>query len=126
MPLSLPTPTDVRAIIATSLDDSQLNAVIADAALIAEACAAVVGYPGTRQASIVKYIAAHLLAGSAGSASGSGAITQKALGDASESYAAGQLGMDLKSSQWGNKALLLDPSGCLATLGRQRAYFEVL
>jgi len=126
MPLALPTLADVRAIIATSLTDGQLQAVIDDAALIAEGCAAVAGYPATRQAAIVKYITAHLLAGSAGSATGSGAITQKALGDASESYAAGQLGMDLKSSQWGSKALLLDPSGCLATLGRQRAYFEVL
>jgi len=126
MPLTLPTPADVRAIIATSLDDGQLQAVINDAALIAEACPAVAGYPAARQASIVKYITAHLLAGSAGSSTGSGAITQKALGDASESYAAGQLGMDLKSSAWGQKALLLDPSGCLATLGRQSAYFKVL
>jgi len=126
MPLALPTLADVRAIIATSLTDGQLQAVIDDAGLIAEACPAVVGYPATRQAAIVKYITAHLLAGSAGSSAGSGAITQKALGDASESYAAGQFGMDLKSSQWGQKALLLDPSGCLATLGRERAQFEVL
>lgn len=123
MPLELPTPADVRVIITTALTDPQIEALIGDAALIAEACPMVASYAANRQAAIVKWLTAHLISQQSGKA---GALTQKALGDASESYASGAMGMNLQASRYGQQALALDPSGCLAQLGMRRASFRVL
>ncbi len=123
MPLAVPTPDDVRVIITTALTDPQITALIGDAALIAEACPAVAAYDAIRQAAIVKWLTAHLISQQSGKA---GALTQKALGDASESYAVGTMGMNLQGSRYGQQALALDPSGCLAQVGQRRAYFKAL
>jgi hypothetical protein len=113
----------VRVVIATALADPQLTALIGDAVLIAEGCPVVATYDATRQAAIVKWIAAHLVAQQSGKA---GALTQKALGDASESYASAAMGAQLAGSRYGQQAIALDPSGCLAQLGMRRATFKVL
>lgn len=122
MPLATPEAPAVRTIIETELSDPQILSVIEDAALLAEGCPAVVGYPAGRQTAIVKWLAAHIIA----STSKTGVLTQKALGDASESYARAQTGQNLAGTTYGQQALALDPSGCLARLGEKRAFFRVL
>jgi hypothetical protein len=123
LPLAVPTPADVRIVITTALDDAAITALIGDAALIAEACPMVAGYDALRQIAIIKWLTAHLIAQQSGQA---GALTQKTLGDASESYASGQMGTNLQASRYGQQAIALDPSGCLAQLGQRRAFFKVL
>lgn len=103
-----PTATDVRAIISTSLTDDQLDSLISDAALIAGDC--ILSLDEARQTAIIKWLAAHLIVSTAGSR---GALTSKKMGDASESYAAPQLGSGLRSTVYGQRALDLDPNGCL-------------
>jgi uncharacterized protein DUF4054 len=122
MPLTQPNAAAVRAIIETSLTDDQVSSVIADAALLAEGCPAVAGYDPDRQSAIIKWLAAHLIASTARS----GVLTQKSLGDASESYARPATGLNLAGTSYGQQAIALDPSGCLARLGQQRAFFKVL
>lgn len=116
-----PTVAAVRVVVKTALTDDQVQAIIDDAALIADGCPVVATYPIERQQAIVKWIAAHLIATQSGIA---GMLTQKALGDASESYASGQTGMNLAASRYGQQAMLLDPSGCLANLGKPPVIFK--
>lgn len=123
MALSKPSVADVRLVVVTAASDASITAVIDDAALFAEGCPALEGYSADRQSSIVKYIAAHMLALSGQAA---GQLTAKALGDASESYAAPTMGSGLGSSSYGQMAITLDPSGCLANLGKVRAGFSVI
>lgn len=120
MAIQQPTADDVRAIITTSLTDPQITAIIADATLIAENCIA--SFDGTRQAAILKYLAAHLISGIKNQ--GGGALTSESLGDASRSYATGSFGKQLESTGYGQAALQLDPNGCLARLGKARASIE--
>lgn len=126
MALSEPTVADVRIIFATSLGDSAVQAFITDAVLFADGCPAVAGYSAERQAAIVKYLAAHLMFvgghATSGSAS-SGTKTQESVGDASVSYAApgaNTFGLGLEASRFGQQALKLETSGCLARLGKPR------
>ena len=116
-----PTPTEVKTIIATSLDDASVQVFIDDAALIADQCPAVLSYPDDRQKAIVRWLTAHLIA-SANRSSGGGQLTSKALGDASESYAVGTAGTELASTSYGRQAIALDPSGCLERVGKTRAF----
>jgi len=122
MPIATPEVSAVRAIIGTGLSDPQVQSVIDDAALLAEGCPAVAGYDAPRQKAIIKWLTAHLIASTAHA----GVLTQKALGDASESYARPQTGLNLAGTSYGQQALVLDQSGCLAALGGKRAFFEVL
>lgn len=127
MALSLPSVADVRSLIDTPLPDGAVTAVINDAALMAEGCPAVSTYPSARQAAIVKWIAAHLIDQSGkASASGSGKVTSRKIGDAAETFASGTLGSGLASSSYGAQAIALDPSGCLVNLGKPRAFIKVL
>jgi hypothetical protein len=120
--LSLPTVEDVRAVIETEATDTQVQMAIDDAALVVEACVAAL--PAARQEAIIKYVAAHFL--SLGSKTGSGALSSQSLGDASESYATSILGEGLAGTEFGKRALLLDPNGCLARLGKRTVVFQVL
>ena len=122
MALAKPELSAVRAIIGTDLSDPQVQSVIDDAALLAEGCPKIAGYDAARQAAIVKWLAAHLIASTART----GVLTQKSLGDASESYARAQTGMNLSGTSYGQQALALDPSGCLARLGQRSAFVSVL
>lgn len=118
---TLPTPDEVRQIIKTALDDTAIAAIIDDAAMIVGPC--LEGLPEDRAKAIIKYVAADLIASTVASAGG-GARTSKALGDASESYASGGTGAEFGKSAYWAKALMLDPRGCLANLGRRRATIE--
>jgi hypothetical protein len=124
MPMALAKPelSAVRAIIGTDLSDPQVQSVIDDAALLAEGCPKVAGYDAGRQAAIVKWLSAHMIASTAKT----GVLTQKSLGDASESYGRAQVGLNLSGTTYGQQALALDPSGCLARLGQRSAFVQVL
>lgn len=121
---TLPTATEVRAIITTSLTDAQIDAIAADALLLVEACSSFTSYSDARQTAIVKWVTAHLIASS--NATGGGALTQKSLGDASESYARPMLGVGMGGTTYGQQAIALDTSGCLAQIGKIKATFKVL
>jgi hypothetical protein len=86
-----------------------------------EGCAS--GWSDARYTSIVKWVAAHLIASRGGA---EGTLTQRTLGDASETYAKAVVGSFLKGSPYGQQALALDTNGCLVNLGKQRATFKVL
>lgn len=118
---TLPTPAEVRQIIATGLSDADIAAIIEDAALIVGPCVA--SLDEDRAKAIIKYVAADLIAATIAS-SGGGARTAKALGDASESYASGGPGVEFGKSTYWTRALMLDPNGCIEKLGRRRAVFE--
>ncbi|MCE8471503.1 DUF4054 domain-containing protein, partial [Rhodovulum sulfidophilum] len=100
--------------------------IIEDAALMAGVCIA--PYEPARQAAIVKWLAAHLIASTNGAAgTGAGSLTSMSLGDASETYAKAALtGEGLRATHFGQQALLLDTLGGLARLGRPRASAEVI
>lgn len=122
MALAKPEVSAVRAIIGTDLSDPQVQSVIDDAALLAEGCPKVGGYDLARQTAIVKWLSAHMLASTAAA----GVLTQRALGDASESYMRPIAGLNLSGTSYGQQALALDPSGCLARLGQRSAFVQVL
>lgn len=115
-----PTPTEVRVIITTPLDDTSVQVFIDDAAMIADQCPKVATYPIAQQKAIVRWLTAHLLANANKGAAGQ--LTSKSLGDASESYASGSAGVDLASTSYGKQAIALDPSGCLERVGKKRAF----
>lgn len=115
----LPSVDDVRLIIETTLTDEQIEALILDAELIVHDCIA--DLDEDRQAAIVKYVTADLIASTV-SSGGGGTLTSQSLGDASESYATGASPWG-KSAYWA-KAQALDPNGCLARLGKARASLE--
>jgi len=119
--LSTPSVADVRLIIDTPVSDAVITATIADAALIVGRCSAVANYGTDVQQAIIKYVTAHLLSIRSGAAPGP--LTSKSLGDASESYGGGATsGTQLAASAYGQQAILLDPTGCLATLGKTKAF----
>ena len=108
---TLPTESEVIAITGTDFSEAVVDAIIADAALIAEGC--ISSYSDERQTAIIKWLACHLIASTNGaSGTGSGSVTSSKLGDASESY--------------GQQALLLDTNGCLARKGRPPATVQVI
>jgi len=131
MSLTLPSVAEVRAVFTTSLDDTAVQSFIDDAALVAEQCTSVTSAAEARQKSIVKYVAAHLMycAGLATGAS-KGSVVSEKLGDASVSYAAapasGATASTLGSSSFGRQAILLDASGCLAGLGKPKAFLSLV
>lgn len=118
-----PSVAEVRAVITTTLGDEQVQARIDDAALIVDGCPAIVVMSDAQQKAIVKWVAAHLIASS--TAEGAQVLSKK-LGDASETYSRASLGIGLAGTYYGQQALLLDPTGCLARRGRQRAFVKVL
>lgn len=118
MAVSKPAASVVIALTGTSFPEAVVSAIIDDAAMIVEKCVAT--YDSTRQESIVKWVAAHLIA----STGSEGVMTSDSLGDASTSWARAQLGDALKGTTYGQQALLLDTNGCLARQGRARASIE--
>jgi hypothetical protein len=119
--MNLPTPAQIRSFYPrASADDAVVQAYIDDAALIAGNCAGVVAAVNS-QASIVRWIAIHLMA-----VGNMAAVTSESIGDASKSYGGPTLGLNLNSTPYGQRALLLDPSGELARLGQPRAKFVVV
>ena len=114
MSVASPTVSAVRGVIATSLEDAQVEDFITDAVLILEGCPGIVAMDAPRQAAIGKWVTAHLISQRDGKG---GQKTQQTMGDASESYAAAPGGLMIKSSRYGQQACALDYSGSLANLG---------
>lgn len=123
---TLPTASEVIALTGTDFSEAVVDAIIADAALIAEGC--ISSYSDERQTAIIKWVACHLIASTNGaSGTGSGSVTSSKLGDASESYAKSALtGEGLKATHYGQQVLLLDTNGCLARKGRPPATVQVI
>ena len=118
---TLPTASDVIALTGTDMPDAVVESIIDDAALFAEGCIA--SYSAERQTAIIKWIAAHMVQ----STSGGGSLQSQKLGDASETYARSSLSGDgLKGTHYGQQAIGLDPSGCLARKGRAPASVQVI
>lgn len=124
MALSKPTVAAVRALVTSSSCDDVIEALIDDAALLAEGCTVLAGYDENRQVAIIKYLAAHLIV-SRGEGTGRGQVTQEALGDANRSYSA-PVGSNLLSTTFGQQAAAFDPSGCVANIGKIRARLYAL
>ncbi len=119
------TPADVRILIpATTLSDAAIQSFIDDATVMVGPCT--MGIDCTTAKVIIKYVTAHLIASLGGSPGGSKALTQRALGDASESYASAVMGSNLAGTSFGQQALMLDSTGCLANLGKRRGFAKLL
>lgn len=114
-----PTVDSVRLIISTPLSDAAVAAAVTDAELLVGAC--IEGLEDDRAAAIVKYVAADLIT-SVVSTGGAGALTSRSLGDATDTWAS--QGAEFGKSAYWSRALMLDPNGCLAKLGKRRPTFE--
>ena len=123
MAVAKPTVAAVRVVISTTLAEDAVQSPIDDAAaLIDGQCACISTLPPETQEAIVKWVAAHLI--STVKNAGGGTITSDRLGDAARTYATAGFGKQLASSAYGQNALLLDSTGCLARLGKARATIE--
>lgn len=123
MSVASPTVTAVRGVITTGLTDEQVEDFITDAVLILEGCPGIVAMDAPRQASIGKWVTAHLIAQRDGKG---GQKTSQSIGDASESYAAAAGGLMLTSTRYGQQACALDYSGSLKNLGNVPATLSFL
>jgi hypothetical protein len=119
------TPSDVRLVIRLpdTVTDEEIQASIDDATLIVAQCSGVASLSADVQTAILKYVTAHLMSALYGK---SGVVTSETLGDASTTYASGgtMFGQQLDSTPYGQRALLLDSTGCLRRLGRMRPIFQ--
>jgi len=113
---------DVIALTGSTLSEDIVNAIIDDAALVVSGC--IVNLDAARQTAIIKWVAAHMVAST--SSGGGGVLSSQKLGDASESYARGELGKALNSSYYGQQAIALDPNGCLRKIGQPSVGFQVI
>lgn len=112
--------SDVRAIISTDLTDDQVTALIAHAALLVAACQS--GWTADELDAIKIWVTAHLIASSVAPA-----VTSRKLGDASETFQRATAGtVGLFGTSYGQTAISLDPTGCLASRGKTRAFMETL
>lgn len=118
-----PTPAEVRITFKTTRNDDEVQLFIDEAELIAEQCASVVAASATKQKAILRWIAAHLL--NFADANG-GAVALRVLGSATESFANASMGDFLKSSTYGMQAILLEGTGCLEKIGKQKPILQVL
>lgn len=127
MALATPTASSVRLVInvPSTVADEDIDEFIADAAALVSRCSAVLALDEVTQKAIVKYVTAHLLSQRFGTA---GPLISKALGDASESYAAGvrTYGTGLMSTFYGQQAVALDPTGCLERVGKMKPTFQLV
>lgn len=114
-----PSISDVRIVFATSMLDGEVQTFMDDAVLLALQCPALVASNAATQRSVVRWLTAHFM-----SILSSGILTQKAIGDASDSYAAPTLGAGLKSTSYGMRALALVPE--LADVGKPAPQLWVL
>lgn len=107
MALAVPTTSEVRSIISSPKDDTFVAMMIDDAVLFLENIASVVAASESMQKAIVRWVTAHLI-----SVSNSGQLTQKSIGDATDSYASNSalFGPGLRSTTFGQRALALDPN----------------
>lgn len=116
------TAAEVIALTGTKLPEPVVEAIIADAAVLAGPC--IQALDAARRDAIIRWLSAHMVSTADGG--GTSTLSSRSLGDASKSWARGTLGEGLKSSFFGQQALALDPSGCLARLGKPRATIQVV
>lgn len=123
MALNLPTAASLRLILGvddTALPDLTADALIGDAALIAEQCSAIVKASDDKQAAVVKYVAGHTAALTLFPEK-AGTVTAQKLGDGQDSYSSAPLGEQLGMTRFGQMAIQLDGTGCLKNLGKRKA-----
>jgi hypothetical protein len=113
------TPSDVKAIINTSLDDVDVYPYIEDANALVDAVLSGEGLSTSLLTSIEKWLSAHFIA-----VTKSRQPQYKKIGDGAESYP--KLGLKLESSTYGQTALAFDTSGKLANLGKKRIKIEAV
>lgn len=118
---TLPSAIDVISLTETSLAEAVVTSLIDDAALVAGDCIA--GYSDDRQTSIIKWLAAHMVASTD---AGGGTLTSDKLGDASQTFARATMSDGLRGTIYGQQALALDTNGCLTTRGKGRASVEII
>ena len=111
---------DVKAIITTSLTETQVDGYISDAnALVNTTLSTDDGLSEATLTIIEKWMAAHLIA-----------ITKarqpqyKKIGDGAESYP--KLGLKFDASTYGQTAMAFDTSGKLAKMGKKRVKIEAI
>jgi hypothetical protein len=113
------TPSDVKAIISTSLSDVDVFPYIEDANALVDAVLSGEGLSTSLLTSIEKWLSAHFIA-----VTKSRQPLYKKIGDGAESYP--KLGLKLESSTYGQTALAFDTSGKLANLGKKRIKIEAV
>lgn len=118
---TLPVASEVIELTGTALSNPIVATLIDDAAMVAGDC--ITSYSEDRQAAIIKWLAAHLVASTA---AGGEFLASEKLGDASQTYARAALGENLRGTIYGQQALALDTNGCLTTRGKGRASVEVI
>lgn len=112
MAISKPTAQSVINITGTALTESVVSSIIDDAELMAKEC--IKNEDSDKQEAVLRWLSAHLVTVSQG-----GTLISDKLGDASQSYSAGELGDGLKSTMFGQQAIALSP--CISRLGRSKA-----
>lgn len=122
MALATPTASEVRLTITTTLSDDAVAQFVDDAVLIAEQCSSIATFSESKQKAIIRYLAAHLIAMNDASAR----KISESMGDASESFSTPVLGDALRGTTYGQQAITLDSSGCLAKVGKTPVTFKVL
>ncbi len=118
------TPTEVRGVIKTTLTDENIEEFISTAHLLVTRFLASRGVVDDLQSEIKKYIAAHLIGASLKDRSTGASVLEEKIGDVEVKYgdvvssnkSTGHLS-DLRTTRWGQTAILLDPSGVLGKLG---------
>lgn len=118
--MARPTASTVLALTGLDVDTTVVDAVIDDAAILADPCSA--SWTEEQETAILKWLAAHLLA-----STHDGAVTKsESLGDASMTWQRPQVGEALRGTSYGQQALALDHTGCLIRRGRPKATMEVI
>jgi uncharacterized protein (DUF1697 family) len=110
---------DVKAIIATSLTESEVDVYIAEANALVNAILGEEGLTDALLTTIEKWVSAHLIA-----MTKSRQPQYKKIGDGAESYP--KLGMNMQTTTYGQTALAFDTSGKLANTGKKRIKIEAV
>ena len=118
--MAKPTASDVLSLTGLNIDEAVVSSVVDDAAVMAERCSS--AWSDAQETAILKWLAAHLLS----STHDGGVTTSESLGDASQSYKRAQMSDGIAGTTYGQQAIALDSSGCLARLGRAKASIEVI
>jgi hypothetical protein len=112
-------PSDVKAIINTSLTESQVTPYISDANAMVNSVLADEGLSDSLLTTIEKWLAAHFIA-----ITKSRQPQYKKIGDGAESYP--KLGMNMQTTTYGQTAIAFDTSGKLANIGKKRIKIEAV
>ena len=113
------TASDVRYLIDTNLTDAGIDKLISVAQRFVDPCDG--EWSADQTDDIVEQVVCHLIV-----TAKEPEVSQKKLGDASETYSRSQAGMGLRETSYGRTAIMLDDTGCLARRGRNFTNFKVL